>query len=98
MTTDCYYDADRNKDIGCSHLGKSHDFKNLRLNNSGYCKFCGSPIIFKLRELSEIQRHNDSLSWKRVLIKRWWVAFNGDQPNLKHTCKEQRKHLQGAAA
>ena len=62
--------------------------------NSGtlqYCEFCGAPIVIKLRELWEKQNPHNWLSWKRVLIGRWWQAFDADEPNKIHRCKQQEQ-------
>jgi hypothetical protein len=62
--------------------------------NSGtlqYCEFCGAPIVLKLRELWEKQNPHNFLCWKRVLIGRWWEAFDVHDVNKKHTCNERQQ-------
>jgi hypothetical protein len=96
VTTIKYKEQDENKLSSCEDLRKNNAFKYSSTNKSGYCESCGAPIIFKLFELVEIQHPHDFLSWKRVQIKKWWTAFNADQPNQKHE-HSQKKHLLGVA-
>jgi hypothetical protein len=56
-----------------------------------YCKYCGTPIILKRRELWEKQNPHNWLSWKRVIIGRWWQTFDANDPNRKHKCKRQEQ-------
>ena len=59
-----------------------------------YCDFCGAPIVLKLRELWEKQNPHNWLSWKRVLIGRWWEVFDVSDVNKKHACKDQQLEQQ----
>jgi hypothetical protein len=56
-----------------------------------YCDSCGAPIRLKLLELWEKQNPGNWLSWKRVLIGRWWEAFDADDVNRRHACKERQQ-------
>ena len=37
------------------------------------------------------QNPGNWLSWKRVLIGRWWKAFDADDVNRRHACKERQQ-------
>jgi hypothetical protein len=55
------------------------------------CAFCCAPIKLKLFELVEIQHPHNFLCWKRVLIGRWWEAFDAGDVNRRHACKERQQ-------
>ena len=86
MTVDCYDKTEENTSCSYGHPRRNGIFK--------HCNFCGALIVLTLFELAEIQNPQDWMYWKRVPIKKWWLAFDADQPNQKHSCKQQK---QGAA-
>jgi hypothetical protein len=81
--TDYYYNNEEDK--------LSSDTNSRTSGTLEYCEFCGAPIVLKLRELWEKQNPHDWLSWKRVLIERWWQAFDADDPKRNHKCKQQKQ-------
>jgi hypothetical protein len=80
--TKCYNNAEENKLSSDANSRKFGIFKN--------CECCDAPIILKLRELWEIQNPHDWSLWNRILVKRWWDAFDADDSNRRHHCCKQR--------
>lgn len=68
---------------------ESQEDKSSFLHRS--CAYCCAPIKMKLFELVEIQRPHNWLSWKRVVVKRWWGVFDAGDPNKRHCCDQHEK-------
>ena len=85
MTDHSYYDDEKDKPSSTN----SQNSDTLE-----YCELCGAPIVLKLRELWEKQNPHNWLSWKRVLIGRWWEVFDVSDVNKKHACKDQQLEQQ----
>lgn len=49
------------------------------------CETCGEPILWRFLELFEKQHQNQTLHWRRVLIRRLgWTPFDIENPGLIH--------------
>jgi RNA polymerase-binding transcription factor DksA len=69
----------------------SSDTNLRKLGIFKHCDVCGAPIILKKRELYETQNPCNWLLWKKVLVEERWEAFDVDDVNRMHNCKEQQQ-------